>query len=190
MDINNIPSTETGRRMLRSISPIYDKAYTAKWIIEVMSVELEGARKYVDEFRLQAFPETATWGLCYWEQRYHIPTDYSVPIEKRRQAIIARRWKYAPMNPARLEEYILQYSGATAHVSEHNDEYRFDVVIDVYENDFDDERILNLIRSVKPAHLALNLTINKHRVMRKQLNLSAGAYCNVEIKGRLGGSNG
>ena len=91
----NIPTTETGKRMIASVSPIYDKAYTARWLFEIMGIELEEARTYIEELRYQASPETSTWGLFYWEQRYHIPTDENLPLETRRQKVMSKRWKYA-----------------------------------------------------------------------------------------------
>lgn len=155
----NVPTTETGKRMLRSISPIYDKAYTARWIIEVMGVEMEDARKYVEEFRLQAFPETATWGLKYWEQRYHIRTDESLTLEERRQRVIARRWKYSPMNPARLELFVGQSCGRTAHVTEYNDEYRFEIAIDGDGGALEYEKFVELLKALKPSHLEMQVIL-------------------------------
>jgi hypothetical protein len=125
----NVPTTETGKRMLASVSPIYDRSYVARWLFEVMGIEMEEARQYIEELRLQAHPKTATWGLFYWEMRYHIPIDESLPIEYRRQKVMSKRWKYAPMNPARMEEYINRASGRTAIVTEYNDEYRIETAL-------------------------------------------------------------
>ncbi|MEG1562161.1 MAG: putative phage tail protein [Bacteroides sp.] len=155
----NVPTTETGKRMIRSVSPIYDKAYTARWMFEVMGIEMEEARKYVDEFRLQAYPETATWGLIYWEQRYHIRTDERLTLEERRQKVIARRWKYSPMNPNRMETFIKQSCGRDAHVTEYNSEYRFEVAISGDGGVFEYDKFIELLRELKPSHLAMQVIL-------------------------------
>lgn len=155
----DIPSTETGRKMLQSVSPIYDRSYVGRWLFEVMGIEMAEARKYVDEFRLQAYPETATWGLRYWEQRYHIKTDERLPIEERRQRVIAKRWDFAPMNPARLEEYIFRACRMPAHVVEYNPEYRFEVIIDSTGAVLDFDEVYQLIRRAKPSHIAVTIII-------------------------------
>ncbi len=158
----SVPTTETGKRMLASVSPIYSKAYTAKWLFEVMGMEMEEARTYIAELRLQAHPKTATWGLFYWEMRYHIPIDNSLPIEDRRQKVMSKRWKYAPMNPARLEEYINRASGRAAVVTEHNDEYRIEVAIDGVGGALEYEKIIELVRTAKPSHIAMQIILETH----------------------------
>lgn len=158
----SVPTTETGKRMLASVSPIYSKAYTAKWLFEVMGMEMEEARTYIAELRLQAHPKTATWGLFYWEMRYHIPIDNSLPIEDRRQKVMSKRWKYAPMNPARLEEYINRASGRTAVVTEYNDEYRIEVAIDGDGGALEYEKIIELVRTAKPSHIAMQIILETH----------------------------
>jgi hypothetical protein len=157
----SVPTTETGKRMLASVSPIYSKAYTAKWLFEVMGMEMEEARTYIAELRLQAHPKTATWGLFYWEMRYHIPIDNSLPIEDRRQKVMSKRWKYAPMNPARLEEYINRASGRAAVVTEYNDEYRIEVAIDGVGGALEYEKI-ELVRTAKPSHIAMQIILETH----------------------------
>ena len=158
----NVPTTETGKRMLASVSPIYGKAYTARWLFEVNGMEMEEARTYIAELRLQAHPKTATWGLFYWEMRYHIPTDNDTPIGDRRQKVMSKRWKYAPMSPARLEEYIDRESGRTAVVTEYNDEYRIEIAIDGDGGALEYEKIIELVRTAKPSHIAMQIILETH----------------------------
>ena len=90
-DLENFPTRELARDMIGMISPIYDNSYVGKWIFEVMSVPLSLAQKTINELREQAFPETATWSLPYWEQSYGIPTNESLSIEERRSQVIRKR---------------------------------------------------------------------------------------------------
>lgn len=156
----NIPTTETGKRMLASVSPIYSKAYTAKWLFEVMGMEMEEARKYIEELRLQAHPKTATWGLFYWEMRYHIPTDESLPLEERRKKVLSKHWEFAPMNPARLEEYIREATGREAVVTEYNSEYRMEIAVTGYVSAPEYDKINELVRKAKPSHLAVKIILD------------------------------
>lgn len=189
----SVPTTETGKRMLASVSPIYSKAYTAKWLFEVMGMEMEEARTYIAELRLQAHPKTATWGLFYWEMRYHIPIDNSLPIEDRRQKVMSKRWKYAPMNPARMEEYINRASGRTAIVTEYNDEYRIEVAIDGVGGALEYEKIIELVRTVKPSHIAIQIILETHcGILIHPLpeaysfrSRAAGTYPYRNIQGRI-----
>lgn len=158
MDIN-VPTTAAGKRMLKSVSPIYDRAYTARWLFEVMGLEMEEARKYVEEFRLQAYPETATWGLKYWEQRYHIRTEENLTLEERRQRVIAKRWKFYPMNPARLESFIKDCCGRNSHVTEYNSEYTIEINVDGEGGLINYYQLFLLLRNIIPSHLHLDLNI-------------------------------
>lgn len=188
----NVPTTETGKRMLASVSPIYGRSYTGRWLFEVMGIEIEEAQTYITELRLQAHPKTATWGLFYWEQRYHIQTDSSLPIEGRRQKIMSMRWKYAPMNPARLEEYINRASGRTAVVTEYNDEYRIEVAIDGVGGVLEYEKIIELTRTAKPSHIAMQIIletrcgiqINSQPEAYPFWSRAAGTYPYRNIQGR------
>lgn len=86
IDLEHFPTCETSKRMLARVSPIYERSYVGKWLYQVMGLEMEDARRLFDELRQQAFPETATWGLTYWEQRYGITPNPADDLEARRQA--------------------------------------------------------------------------------------------------------
>lgn len=189
----NVPTTETGKRMLASVSPIYGKAYAARWLFEVNGMEMEEARTYIAELRLQAHPKTATWGLFYWEMRYHIPIDSDTPIGDRRQKVMSKRWKYAPMNPARLEEYIDRASGRTAVVTEYNDEYRIEIAIDGDGGALEYEKIIELVKTAKPSHIAMQIILETHCGIRIHSqpeayhfqSRAAGTYPYRNVQGRI-----
>lgn len=189
----NVPTTETGKRMLASVSPIYDRSYVARWLFEVMGIEMEEARQYIEELRLQAHPKTATWGLFYWEMRYHISIDESLPLETRRQKVMSKRWRYAPMNPARLEEYIDRASGRTAVVTEYNDEYRIEIAIDGDGGVLEYEKIIELVRTAKPSHIAMQIILETHCGIRIHSqpeayhfqSRAAGTYPYRNVQGRI-----
>ena len=76
MNIENFPTSEAAKRMMGYITGngFYDRSYVGKWIFQVMGVEMDEARRIIeDELPYQAFPETATWGLRYHEEKFGLP---------------------------------------------------------------------------------------------------------------------
>lgn len=157
IDLENFPTSESAKRMMRTVSPIYDKAYVAKWIFQVMGTEVDETWQFYNELRLQTFPETATWGIIYWEQRYHIAPDESLTTEERRQRVIVKRGKRAPMNAARLEQFTEDITGRTTNVTEQNGEYTFTISIMPGDSTVDYQALIDLVKSVKPSHLSFKV---------------------------------
>ena len=75
MNLEQFPTSETAKKMLGYITGngFYDNSYVGKWIFQVMGEEMDDARAIIDELPLQAFVETATWGLRYHEEKYGLP---------------------------------------------------------------------------------------------------------------------
>lgn len=157
IDLDNFPTSPAAKRMMKTISPIYDKAYVGKWIFQVMGLEMDEAWEFFEELRLQAFPETATWGIVYWEQRYHIPPDDNMPIEERRRRVIIKRSKRSPMNPTRIEQFLKDVAGRTVTVTEQEGEYVFLIYVSPGENDVDFQLIVETVKSIKPSHLSFEV---------------------------------
>ncbi len=157
IDLENFPTSPAAKRMMKTVSPVYDKSYVGKWIFQVMGMEVDEAWVFFEELRLQAFPETATWGVVYWEQRYHIPPDDNLTTEERRQRVIIKRGKRSPMNPTRIEQFIRDVTGRQSEITERNEEYAFSVSILPGESVVDYSELIKTIRSVKPSHLAFTV---------------------------------
>ncbi len=157
IDLEKFPTSPAAQRMMKTVSPVYDKSYVGKWIFQVMGMEVDEAWAFFEELRLQAFPETATWGIVYWEQRYHIPPDDSLTTEERRQRVIVKRGKRSPMNPTRIEQFIRDVTGRQSEITERNEEYAFSVSILPGESEVDYHELIRTIRSVKPSHLSFTV---------------------------------
>lgn len=174
VDLEKFPTSPTAKRMIKTVSPVYDRAYVGKWIFQVMGLEMDEAWKFLEELRLQAFPETATWGIVYWEQRYHIPPDDSLTIEERRQRVIVKRGKRSPMNPARVELIIGDMIGMDVKIIENVAPYTFRVAIeDVGGAGIDTSAVYAVIRQIKPSHQGFELEINA-KAREKQLSVQTG----------------
>lgn len=151
-DIEQFPTSPTAVRMLSRISPIYDRSYVGKWIFQVMGLDFDDVRLRFEELRLQAFPETATWGLTYWEQRYGITPSETQTIEERRRAVLVKRYSREPMNPAKVEYIIQTMTGFSAKVTENVADYTFSVEIFSDGGNFDFDAVYSKLKRIKPSH--------------------------------------
>jgi len=176
MNLENFPTSPAAKRMLKTVSPIYDKSYVAKWIFQVMGLEIDEAWQFIEELRLQAFPETATWGITYWEQRYNIPPDESLSLEERRQRVIIKRGKRSPMNPARIERIVRDVTGREDMVTEQNGEYTFYISILPGESTVDYQELIDTIKSVKPSHLSFTVLFQTDVSMTIQVDNQTYAF--------------
>lgn len=123
MNLEQFPTSDTAKRMMRNITGngFYDNSYVGKWIFQVMGMEMDEARKIVEELPLQAFPETATWGLKYHEQKYGLPVKENLPVEERRRIILEKRNLKAPMTPWRMEIILKDLLGCIVSIEDIND---------------------------------------------------------------------
>ncbi|MDO4305977.1 MAG: DUF2313 domain-containing protein [Eubacteriales bacterium] len=151
IDLENFPTRQTAIDMMSMISPIYDKAYVAKWIFEVMSAPLSLAQNTVDDLKNQAFPETATWTLPYWERSYGIATNEALSIEERRSQIIRKRNFRKPMNPARIEMLIKELCGREVEFVENVAPHTFEIKIEPGSSSVDLGKVMNLVDEVKQS---------------------------------------
>lgn len=151
MDLENFPTRETARDMMGMISPIYDDSYVGKWIFEVMSAPLALAQEVVDDLKNQAFPETATWSLPYWEQSYNIVTNEALSIEERRSAIIRKRNFRKPMNPARIEMLLSEVCGRDVELVENVAPHIFEIKIGPGVSDVDLRQAMDLLDEIKQS---------------------------------------
>ena len=158
-DIEHFPTNPTALRMLSRISPIYDRSYVGKWIFEVMGADMDDVRLRFEELRAQAFPETATWGLFYWEQRYGLPVGGGFDYEVRRRKVLGRRRSRAPMNPKRVERILSELTGREVIVTENVANYTFRVEIEPGDNFIDIAEAMRRLKQIKPSHQAYRLQV-------------------------------
>ena len=159
VDLEHFPTSETAKRMMSRVSPIYDRSYVAKWLYQVMGLEWDAVRGVMESLWAQPFLEQATWGLRYWEQAYGLDTDETKTYEERRRLVSAKRSYKKPMNPARLEMMLSNLTGGSAVVTENIAAYTFRVELDTQGNPLDYDSVIRLIRQVKPSHQSLRLYI-------------------------------
>ena len=165
-DIEHFPTSPTALRMMSRISPIYDRSYVGKWIFQVMGLDMDDVRLCFEELRLQAFPETATWGLTYWEQRYGITPSSTQTLEERRRAVLSKRHSREPMNPAKIEHIIQTMTGMSAKVTENVADYTFAVEIFSDGSPIDFDAVFSKLKRIKPSHQRMILYMSANATIR------------------------
>ncbi len=157
--MDDVLLSPSGQRMMGRISPIYDQSYVCKWLMQAMGLEWDAARAYMDELPYQAFPETATWGIRYWEQKYGIAPNPSLSLAQRRINVIARRGVRQSLNPGRLGQILGTITGAAVRVTEFPSEYRFQVSI--ADGSFSDyPGLVAYLEEIKQSHLGYGITVD------------------------------
>lgn len=154
-----IITSPSAEKMLGRVSPIYDNSYVGLWLFEAIGREYDGLREIVDTFPDQLFPQSVTWAIELWEQRYGITPRPSQALEERRAAIKAARAKSAAFTPFVLEQYIYNLTGRQAEVVDHIDDFTFGVYIDNTDgmrNAIVDD-IEAYINKNKHSHMSYNL---------------------------------
>lgn len=169
----SIITTKTSERLLNRVSPIYDDSYVGLWLYEIMGREFQNVWDIMDTIPQQFFPETATWALPFWERRYGLETDESLPIQTRRERIIEMRDKERWFGNYRLETWLAERSGGAVTVIDHIDTFMFGIRIESETRlspNFDQHEAVRYINQRKPSHLSYKLQY--HAI--KKIDLYAG----------------
>lgn len=158
---DEIVTSESARRMLGYVLPIYDFDRFMLTLFQLAGVEVDELWQWVHEIRQQAFPQTATWGLRYWEQKLGLPVNESLPIEERRKRIITWMTSEWPVTRKRMEKIVSEASGVSAVVEQNIAPYTFRVYFHwVRDVPLNLTTVQNVIEETKPAHLAYELATN------------------------------
>lgn len=162
IDLDDFPKSDAAKEMISYVTPgWYDKSYIGKWLFEVMGIELDAATGYIESLPEQLFPETATWGLRYHEEKYGLPVLENLPPEERRMRIYQKRDFRAPMTPYRMESYLENAMGFKVRIADCNDEGEFGYVPDhpnifkVYfigEDTLDTKKARQQLNKLKQSH--------------------------------------
>lgn len=164
ISLETFPSNETAKEMLNMVTKDwYEKSYIGKWVFQVMGEQMEQAKELYDELRQQVFPETATWGIPYHEQKYGIAPNPALRIEERRAAVLQKRKSQVAMNPARLEESLFQIFKRRAMVAEETDPYTIAIRIGDGENSLILNELEDYIQKVKPSHISCILEFERNQ---------------------------
>ena len=153
---HEILTSELGNQMLDSVAPIYDRSKVALYLFQALGTEFQPIVDFsMYDIVAQMFPQTATWGLDYWEEQYGIITDKSKPIEQRRAYFMSLKFNRPPMTPKRIESIVTGLIGLSCEVHDNVDTNKFDVIIRGYIKDL--TQVKNTLNTKTPAHLVYEI---------------------------------
>lgn len=148
-----------GRRLFGYISPIYDHAVIMQAVMEAIGSEWDDVDWLIEEVFSQLFPQTATWGIVYWERLVGIPRNDSLSIEQRRARVLTRMQTRWPMTKERMEQLVRTFSkDKQAYIRQFFNEYRFEVLFNLAQS-IDLKTVNEVVSEAKPAHLDFSLVM-------------------------------
>lgn len=145
--------TETGKRMLRAVTPIYTDEYQLS-IFNANGLIMEELQGITNKIGLEVLINNATWSLPYWESLFRIkPTDNQT-IEQRRHAVILRMNEYFPVTRRRMESIVDTFTenGGTV-INDKRGDYSFEIILR-NSGAIDFINMVAAVEETKPAHLA------------------------------------
>lgn len=173
-------NSENGKKMFDMLSPIYNNSVIMKSLYEAIGKEYDNIDDQIEDVKLQLFPQTATWGLKYWEERTGLPINIDEPIQSRRNKVIAKLQSRHIMNPKRMAMVLQKYTGADIKVIENTAPYTFEIDL-IGRTTFPKslEELYKTVKKIKPSHLAVNYKL----ISISSLNIyfAATTLCGEEI---------
>lgn len=151
-------TSPSGEKMIQRISPIYAKSQIEQAIYQAIGTEWDSSYNLVDEVLLQLFPQTATWGLAWWEQRNNLPTNLNEDIEIRRGKVIAKMQTRFPITPERIANVLKNYTRADVFITEGISSNIFEVLLETKTTiNGSLQEIIEQVNKLKPSHMNYNL---------------------------------
>lgn len=169
-----------GIKIFDSISPVYKNSIIMKSLFEAIGMEFDTLDDLIEEVKLQLFPQTATWGLKYWEERSGLPTNVDEPLQTRRNKVIAKLQSKHIMNPKRMAMVLQKYTGADIKVLENTAPYTFEIDL-IGRTTFPKslEQLYQTVRKIKPSHLAVNYKLIS--ITNSNAYFGAVSQCGEEV---------
>lgn len=113
--------------MITYVSPVYEQSKVIQSIFEAIGYEWDTAELLANDILKQFFPQTATWGLIYWEEAVNVVNNPTEEIERRRRKVIAKLQSRYAINPKRMALILKNYTGADILITEDIAPYTFEV---------------------------------------------------------------
>lgn len=152
--MRRILQSPEGRRMLAYVSPIYGEASVALCLFEAMGREFDRLAAFAGEYGAQLVPQTATWGLAYWEKEYGVARDDTLGMDKRRARVLNAMANRTPMNPAALARVAsAAAANAEVEIEENTGKNRFTLWVSALPSAVEQAKIAAAVDEAKPTHL-------------------------------------
>ena len=127
-------------------------------LYDISSAEFNELYSEFEDIFAQTRINTATWGLSYWEYIYGLESNSNLPIDERRQALIARKIGQGTTTIQKIKEVARSYTGGEVDIIENPSDYSF-IIKFISQKGIPQniELFKSTIDSIKPAHLAYTL---------------------------------
>lgn len=158
--------------MITYVSPIYEQSKVIQSIFEAIGYEWDTAELLANDILKQFFPQTATWGLIYWEEAVNVVNNPTEEIERRRRKVIAKLQSRYAINPKRMALILKNYTGADILITEDIAPYTFEVKLtgrEGFPKSLED--LYNEVKKIKPSHLSVKYKL----ISLTESNLYIGA---------------
>lgn len=180
----SILKSPKAKELLGWMPQVYGNAYVLLWLLEVIGTELEEMEGWSKDLEHQVVPQTATWSLPYWEERYQVPVNPEAPLEKRRADVLLRMWQRAPINPYKLEEMLTSMTGLPAKVEENTGKNHFTVRFEGYTGAEGYYLATEELDRLKPAHLIYTIQYLHDFLIQAQVDYDVGMIVTTELIAR------
>lgn len=155
--MRQILKSPLAQKMVQEISPRYGAAYVFLWLLQVTGDEWDEMQDWVDDYRLQVVPQTATWALEYWEKAYGITPNPDWSYDRRRQNLLNKLTGKGPMNPKKLEKIAEVAAGFPARVEENTGKNQFTLYITGTPGIVDEAAVITAVKEAKPSRLQFDI---------------------------------
>lgn len=156
----SILTSAAGNRMLGYVSPVYYQSKVMQAIFQANGKAIDDLDAWCEEIKLQLFPQTATWGLKYWEDALGLPTNENINLDIRRQRVLSKITTKTPMTPAKMKAIVEQVTALPVDIEENVADYTFRVELHpdgqtpILLGD-----VIKAVNAAKPSHLSFELAV-------------------------------
>nr|DAY21022.1 MAG TPA: tail protein [Caudoviricetes sp.] len=157
MIIDNIDMNLCERVELINYLPLfYRKIEQMKAIQSTLSTEVSKMKCIKKDVFMQGFVETATLGLKFFEEELGLDIEPNLSYEQRREVIKAKLRGTGTTTIKLIKNVSIAYSNGEVEVTEHNDEYYFDIkFIGTRGIPANLDGLKHILNEIKPAHLGI-----------------------------------
>lgn len=120
--------------------------------------EFNQIHAFINDLPNQFNPQTATWGLRFWEELYDVESYGN--IEERRSHVLAKMAAFEVITPISLERLVRRIFSLDVSVTRNVAPYTFELKFDYPDKSIDLIAIRKLLEDYKEAHMAYNLRGN------------------------------
>lgn len=144
---------------MKYLPEIWQKTAEMKAVQDSISTELDTANNMYDDFLLQFFINTSTWGLEKWEKAVGIVSNRSLSYDQRRADILGKLQGSAVATKKMLKELADTLTGGYSKIIEHNHDYYFEILfLKPLGEPPNIPQLKNAVEICKPAHLGYKIT--------------------------------